>query len=588
MAQSTDLEMVRVTTLDELKAKEVMVTHPGDRPVAVYLHDGQVFAVDNRCPHLGFPLHKGSVKDGILTCHWHHARFDLCSGCTFDLWADDVPAYDTEVRDGDVYVSTTPRQENRSEYYRRRLHDGMQQNIALIQAKSLIALLKDGADYRDIVREVVLFGVDHRDDWSSGMVINLAMANLVPHVTEDTAYLALYQGTRRVAADCAGQSPRRQRHSLETSSLSQETLMRWLKDWTRVRHRDGCERTLLTAAENLSQQEVAELLFTAVVERPYAAGGHLLDFCNKAFEALDLIGYEHVSRVIPSLMATLAAARGGEESNAFRHPIDLIPLMQQICDELPDLFAAGEGKTFTDERQLAQAILGDDPHAILEAIRQAVLQGAKPRQLSKALAYAAAMRIARFGVSNEFGDWITALHTFTYCNALHQVLGRSDSPGVVRGVIHGAMSVYLDRFLNVPAAKLPGERASDKLDDLPDDPDTLIDMFLKLLNQREDIEVAARIVARYVRGWHPIEKLFDALTQAVVREDAEFHTFQMLEAGIRQYYEWDGEPEAEHILIAIARYVAAHSPTQRAQLQTATVAQRLHRGDRIYEDEEED
>ena len=47
---------------------------------------------------MGFPLERGSVADGILTCHWHHARFDLESGCTFDLWADDVPICPVEVR----------------------------------------------------------------------------------------------------------------------------------------------------------------------------------------------------------------------------------------------------------------------------------------------------------------------------------------------------------------------------------------------------------------------------------------------------------------------------------------------------------
>jgi nitrite reductase/ring-hydroxylating ferredoxin subunit len=34
---------------------------------------------------MGFPLDRGSVEDGVVTCHWHHARFDLASGCTFDL-----------------------------------------------------------------------------------------------------------------------------------------------------------------------------------------------------------------------------------------------------------------------------------------------------------------------------------------------------------------------------------------------------------------------------------------------------------------------------------------------------------------------
>jgi nitrite reductase/ring-hydroxylating ferredoxin subunit len=39
-------------------------------------------------PAHGLPLERGCVEDGILTCHWHHARFDLESGCTFDLWGD--------------------------------------------------------------------------------------------------------------------------------------------------------------------------------------------------------------------------------------------------------------------------------------------------------------------------------------------------------------------------------------------------------------------------------------------------------------------------------------------------------------------
>ncbi len=61
-----------------------MLTVPEPRcPVLICWHDGEVFALDNRCPHMGFPLSKGTLKDGVLTCHWHHAQFDLRSGCTF-------------------------------------------------------------------------------------------------------------------------------------------------------------------------------------------------------------------------------------------------------------------------------------------------------------------------------------------------------------------------------------------------------------------------------------------------------------------------------------------------------------------------
>ena len=61
----------------------------------------------------------------------------------------------------------------------------------------------------------------------------------------------------------------------------------------------------------------------------------------------------------------------------------------------------------------------------------------------------------------------------------------------------------------------------------------------------------------------------------------------MLEAGVQQSWQWRGSAAGRQILIAVARYIAAHSPTERAQLQTAMVARRLSRGEAIYESEDE-
>jgi nitrite reductase/ring-hydroxylating ferredoxin subunit len=590
---------VRVGMLDDLRRQNgVMVVRGADRPIAVFAHDGNVSAVDNRCPHLGFPLHRGTVQDGILTCHWHHARFDLCSGCTFDLFADDVPGYDVEVRGDEVFVSALPRQSGDAARYRRRLQEGMEQNIGLIQAKGIIGLMRSGAAAgadatAEIVRQAARFGARNRDGWSGGMTSLTALANLVPQVlgagggdaAEETAYLALYQGAIRVAEDCAGQTPRRERYPLEGANVPLETLKRWLLTWVTVRHRDAAERTLLTAIRNgASPTELADLLFTAATERFYADGGHVLDFCNKATELLDRIGWEHASEILPTLLGQLVAARGGEESGPWRTPTDLVPPLQEIAAALPDLVRAGEGKSWDDVRRLADDLLGDDPLAILQTLQRAIRDGARPTQLSKALCYAAAMRVARFGPANEMGDWITVLHTFTYCNALHQALGRCPSPALLRGVFHGAVSVYFDRFLNVPPARLPGER--DGLDDEPREPAALLAHFLDALDGQDKGQAGARAVARYLALKHPIPPLIAALMRAAVREDANFHTLQMLEAGVRQYGEWEGAPEGDRILIAVARYLAAHAPTQRARLQTARIALRLHRGDNLYESDE--
>jgi nitrite reductase/ring-hydroxylating ferredoxin subunit len=77
-------DFVRAGTLDELKAMERLVVRGRHRLILLVYDNGRVFALDNRCPHMGFPLDRGSIEDGILTCHWHHARFALASGCTFD------------------------------------------------------------------------------------------------------------------------------------------------------------------------------------------------------------------------------------------------------------------------------------------------------------------------------------------------------------------------------------------------------------------------------------------------------------------------------------------------------------------------
>ncbi len=104
MAVVESAQRKRAASLEELRQAERLVVHLEGHTICLLADGGEVYAVDNRCPHMGFPLHRGSVSDGILTCHWHHARFDLCTGGTFDEWADDLRRFPVEVEGDDVYV----------------------------------------------------------------------------------------------------------------------------------------------------------------------------------------------------------------------------------------------------------------------------------------------------------------------------------------------------------------------------------------------------------------------------------------------------------------------------------------------------
>ncbi len=79
-------EFALAGSLAELRAKRRLVVHGGPRPIRVLYDRWRIFALDNRCPHMGFPLDRGSVYDGIiLTYHWHHpgliSKAAVCSTC---------------------------------------------------------------------------------------------------------------------------------------------------------------------------------------------------------------------------------------------------------------------------------------------------------------------------------------------------------------------------------------------------------------------------------------------------------------------------------------------------------------------------
>jgi nitrite reductase/ring-hydroxylating ferredoxin subunit len=584
-------EFALAGSLAELRAKGRLVVHGGHRPILVLYDQGRIFALDNRCPHMGFPLDRGSVDDGILTCHWHHARFDLESGCTFDLWADDAPICPVEVRNGEVWVRTTFGHSDPAWHWRERLDSGLAHDISLVIAKGVLGQLAARVPQADILRQVALFGAQNRDGWGVGLTILTALANLLPMLPEEEAYLAVFQGARRVAADCDGEAPRRERAPLG-SRPAPAVLKRWLRRWTSVRHREAAERTLLTAiVEGEKPAMLADALLAAATERAFADDGHTLDFINKAFECLDLIGWEHATALLPTVVGQMVAARGAEESTSWRQPIDLVALCDEAAGQLPQLFEAGRRERgWSDHTALAQRLLGDDPAKLIDALKSAILAGAAPLDLGRSLAYGAALRVARFGNANEHADWETAHHVFTYANALDQMLKRigttnGDSEvAAARGVFHGAMALYLTRYLNVPPARIPGE-GGERLEGLPTDSELIRSALLDAFDRQRKVDQAARLVAQHFNLGHSPQQLIATLALAVLREDAGFHAYQMLEAGVRQFAVWGDTKEGRHILIAVARYLAAHSPTERAALQTADIARRLMRGGELHEAE---
>ena len=402
------------------------------------------------------------------------------------------------------------------------------------------------------------------------------MANIQPYLDAEDRPRALYHGVVHVAADTSGQPPNFDLAPLDTLERSPERYMDWFRRFVEVRSADASERTLRTAIGiGLPKKTIADIIFAACTDHLFRGGGHTMDFANKAFELLDHIGWQHAEEVLPSLIPgdKLINAARMEESSSWRHPADLATMLADIYADLDAMIAQGDGRwaDWKGHQELGETILDAAPEETLSAMCGLVREGVPLTELAATVAYAAARRPVHFRVTNEFGDWDTVHHTFTYANAVDQAMRRAPSNLLARGIFDGAMSVYLERFLNVPKQPAPtptGTRPS--REDL-----------LEAFDSQGHVDDTAQVVVDMV-AHRQEEEVVRALGHCLLREDSGFHMFQIYKAGLRQYRNFEGSPLGGHILIGMARFLSAHSPTVRATGQTYDIAARLMRGEALH------
>jgi hypothetical protein len=269
------------------------------------------------------------------------------------------------------------------------------------------------------------------------------------------------------------------------------------------------------------------------------------------------------------------AAQRSEEFSEWRHPYDLVRLASETCLRMgPAPTAPATRDNDLDVGAVAWELLADDPVAVTDALVRAHEAGATDEQLGRALAYAAALRIVRFHVQNDHGDWDTVHHSFTAANALHQALSRNPTSELRRGCVHAALRIYLDRFLNVPAARPPAATSGS------------LAALAHCFDVQGMIDEAGNEAYGFLRGGGSRADLIAALGHALLVEDAEFHWFQTVEAAVRQASAWpEGSEESALVLVGAARFLAAHTPTRRELPTVVRIASRLRRGEALYEEE---
>lgn len=97
---------MRVARAEDVRGNRGLLVRVNDTEIALFTVEGEVFALDNRCPHQHCSsLHQGEVCGAIVTCPMHGWKFDVRTGASIGTTGGKATTYPVNVRDGNVFVS---------------------------------------------------------------------------------------------------------------------------------------------------------------------------------------------------------------------------------------------------------------------------------------------------------------------------------------------------------------------------------------------------------------------------------------------------------------------------------------------------
>jgi nitrite reductase/ring-hydroxylating ferredoxin subunit len=263
-------QWIRVAALSDVPIGETKAVRLEEgRSIALFNVDGRIYATDNQCPHMGYPLTRGAVRHGILTCDWHGRSFDLeGGGCS--IMNAMICKRSPDVRQDEVW--TRRRAVQAAGEHLRLLWEGLLSEDRWTISKAIALLLKGSVPEKEIV-EMVLRHLGRHIASSEGAEESGGVSRLINGLKVGRRYEDADRLMVLATAACsvAGGAAKR----LEVVPLPGRVSWHDLDRWTRMFSHDGqsgrIERCLFTACHLDYQDKILSLPYECAVE-PYFLG----------------------------------------------------------------------------------------------------------------------------------------------------------------------------------------------------------------------------------------------------------------------------------------------------------------------------
>jgi len=96
---------VKVANITDLPKNQMRVYDVNGQEILVVNVEGELYAVNNQCPHLGYPLFFGSLEGDVLTCGFHNAKFNVRTGKSVGpVTGKSLKIFQVKIRDSSIFI----------------------------------------------------------------------------------------------------------------------------------------------------------------------------------------------------------------------------------------------------------------------------------------------------------------------------------------------------------------------------------------------------------------------------------------------------------------------------------------------------
>ena len=543
---------VKVAALSDVADGKPRAVRVEGHSIALFQHEGAIYATDNQCPHMGYPLVRGRVRKGVLSCDWHGWSYDMEGGGCFTGGCDDLATFPVEVRNGDVYIDVASGGKKRDDAHFLLLKEGLLSTDSWTLSKAIAIMLAKGVSEEETLELMVKHMGRHISTDGNAFEGGRKLAMMMNGVK----VARMYQPEDRLipfmmAADGAsgrlGDRPDRQ-------PLPPPVDWQKLEDWIRVFSTDkeweGIEKCLITARQlGGNDERIIPLFFQRAVEPFFLNHSrNLIDLTHLA-EILEQFGWEMTEELVCNLGAKILGQGRGRPGELHREAIQKLEEISPIFDELPQETST-ESSVDYDENKFSAALVSGDLDEVFDAVTEMLTAGIPINTLATTMVMTAGDRMARTPVNMSPGWW-DLQEEMEISSTVRKVLRHGGTKIAAKALYHAAWRFFNNRWLNIRHQSITESRTPTKPIAL--DEETALSEIVDAIESVRIQEIGRR-TREYLNAGCSAERLMTEMGLCILKDDNGDDLLSSICIVSEEWKTCESHPARNQLIVGLARW----------------------------------